>query len=395
MGDMGDSGVVTAELGTNGPPARRLGIGVLVLLSLLAILLGGLRFARIDLAGTSFFATDEYYTYETEGGRHIEHLNIDIVSYLAMIEDARGVEGAFYKMEPYPQFVAAGDDVPMGPVAPFVHRPVLPYLASLLPMDASFAFAAVNLAVVVLGLWALVDALARQGRSTTAQLVGGLLYVVALPIVVFASALYIDGGAMAMLTIGYWLVVRRWWWAFAVFLPLSYGVKESMIFLAPAAIVAWRASGRSWRDRAFVLGAPLVLAAFIAVAVLVRVLAPTPEYSYSVWPKLSYFGGNLGNITSTAFFIVGSASVALPALVCIVVLVRERGLGGAFELAGTEITGVVTMVGVNLYSMVSTDLTLRTGWLVWPFAISLSALLVDRLRSERGERSGAAPVAAG
>jgi len=75
----------------------RLPLRVMLVFTLALVVLGGLRFARIDLAGTSFFATDNYYTWNTEDGRHIEHLNIDISQSLAMVEDYRGVDGAFEK----------------------------------------------------------------------------------------------------------------------------------------------------------------------------------------------------------------------------------------------------------------------------------------------------------
>ncbi len=385
---------VTVQRGTLGPPAKRLGIGALALLTLLTLLVGGLRFARIDLLGTSFFATDNFYTYETDDGLELDHLNGDIVTYLAMIEDRRGVEGAFYKAEPYESFVAAGGDVPRGQVAPFIHRPALPALAALLPLDAAYAWAAVNLGLIVIGLWAMVDALARQGRSTRAQLIGGLLYAVSLPMLVFASSLFIDGGTMAVFTIGYWLIVRRWWWAFAVFFPLSYAVKESMAFLAPAAVVAWLAYGRSWKDRSFIAGAAVVAVAFVAVAALVQIMAPEPEYSYNVWPKLSFLTHNLGSVFSTVFFIVGTSTVMVPATIAIVQLVRGSGLAGAMRLAGPELAGVATIVLVNIYSLVSTDLTLRTGWLIWPFAVSLTALLVDEYLDQRAGGALEAPAPA-
>jgi len=357
---------------------QRLGVVTMVALTLLTALVGGLRFARYDLAGTSFFATDEYYFFTTDDGRELDHLNIDIVSYLSMVEDFRGVDDAFYKAVPYPAF-AETDDVPRGPTSPFIQRPILPFVASLLPFDSAVAFAAVNLGLVLVGLWCLVDALARQGRSRRAQLIGGLLYAVSLPMLVFASSLFIDGGTMGLFVVGYWLIVRRWWWALAIFLPVSYAVKESLIFLVPAAVVAWRASGRSWRDTAFVVGAPLIAVGWVAVAVVARLIAPEATYSFSVLPQGHFLVWNLTNPVSAVFFVVGSATVMLPALLCILILVRRGGWRGAFDLAGTEIAGVATLVAVNAYSLVSTDLTVRTAWLVWPFAIALTALLVDEL----------------
>ncbi len=378
----GSAGVCSTHL--NGKDRRdRLQIWVVVLLTLLTVVIGGLRFARADLAGTSFFATDEYYTFTTEGGQHLEHLNIDIVSYLAMIEDRHGVDQPFYKMVPYPEFGASGG-VLMGPVAPFIHRPALPFVASLLPFDSADSFALVNLVLVVAGLWFMLDALAVQGRSKRAQLVGGLLYSISLPVLVFSSALYIDGGAMAVMVIGYWLIARRWWLAAALFFPLSYPVKEAIVFLAPTAVAGWWMQGRSFRDRAFVVGAGLSAVGWVGAAVVVRAIAPEATFAFSLGPKLSYLGGNLGNLKSALFFFVGCAPIMIPAVLCAVRLIRSGGVGGAMHRAGPELAGLAMFFLVNLYSMASTDLTLRTAWLFWPFGIALAALLVDDVGSEAG-----------
>ena len=379
-----------SALSTSYAPSRRLGFWALAGLMLLTAVIGGLRFARADLAGTDFFATDEYYTFTTDGGKHLEHLNIDIVTYLGMIENWRGADGAFTKMVPYESFEATGE-VLTGPVAPFIHRPALPFIASLMPMDSADSFALVNLVLVVAGVWFMVDSLAAQGRSQRAQLIGGLLYAVTLPMLVFASALYIDGGAMAVFVFGYWLISRRHWWAFALFLPLSYAVKEAIVFIVPSALAAWKASGRRFSDVRFLVGAPLIGICWLAVAVWVRVVAPEPTFSFSLGPKLSYLGGNLGNLKSAAFFVVGSATVMVPALFCIYRLVREGGWRAAYDRAGPELVGIAAFFVVNAYSMVSTDLTLRTGWLFWPFAVSLSALLVDDWAANRSHQPAIVP----
>ena len=364
----------------------RLHLWIKVVLTLLLVLIGGLRFARMDLLGTSFFAEDRYYTFESDGGRTVEHLNIDISQYLSMVEDFRGVERAFYKQEPYPEF-ADEPTATKGPVAPFINRPALPYLASLLPFDSPESFATVNLLLVVLGLWALFDALRVKGYSAKAQFLGGLLYVIALPVLVFASSLYIDGGTVGLLMIGYWLIVRRWWPAVVVFLPLSYTAKEVLILLAPVAAMEWRAAGRSFRQPAFIVGALVSVVGWLVVGRAVQAAAPEPVMLYTVAPKLSTFLFNLGSLKSTLFFAIGMAPVVVPALLEIWRMQRESGWRSLLDgPASPDVVGFALVVLLNLYSIVSTDLTLRTGWLVWPFAVSLACRWVDA--TNVGERFG-------
>ncbi len=364
-----------------GEPRRgkvRVRTSVMLGFTLLLLVLGGLRFARADLAGTGFFASDEYYTWTTDDGRYIENLNIDISQYLAMVEDYRGVEGAFEKQEPYPAFEASGDAV-SGPVDPFTHRVALPWLASLLPLDSSYAFALVNLAFLTLGLWLLVDALATSGRSPTAQVIGAALYTVALPVVVFASSLFIDGGVVGVLVIGYWLMVRRWWWALLLFFPISYLVKEALLVLAPAAIWAWRTSGHRFRDPRFVAGVIASSAGVLAAAWWVSDMAPEPVMSFTVMPTWQYTRWNLTNLTSAVFVIVGVSTVAIPAFLGIKYLLSRASLSQALRgPSGADLVGIAAVLLMNVYSIVSTDFTLRTGWLLWPFAIALGAVWVDQ-----------------
>ena len=365
-------------------PAR-LPLRVGLVFTLALVVLGGLRFARIDVAGTSFFAADNFYTWTTEDGRHVEHLNIDIVQYLSMVEDFRGVEGVFEKQEPYPEFEATGGAV-KGPVEPFTQRVALPWLASVLPMDSSYAFATVNLALLVFGLWFLLDAMAVAGRSVVAQFVGAALYTFALPVVVFASSLFIDGGVVGVLMIGYWLLARRLWWALVVFIPVSYLVKEALLVLAVPAVWAWRTTGHRFTDLRFLAACAAAVAGVGAAVIWVSARAPEPVFSFTVLPTWNFIRFNLTNPPSAVFFALGVSTVVVPAILGIRILWNTEGRWGAFSGdAGPDLVGFFTIAAMNAYSIVSTDLTLRTGWLVWPFAIALAAIWVDE-RSELFER---------
>ncbi|MCB0952313.1 MAG: hypothetical protein H6517_01765 [Microthrixaceae bacterium] len=356
----------------------RLPLRVMLVFTLALVVLGGLRFARIDLAGTSFFATDNYYTWNTEDGRHIEHLNIDISQYLAMVEDYRGVDGAFEKQEPYPEF-AADYDTYKGPVEPFTQRVALPWLASLIPLDSSYAFALVNLVLVVMGLWFLVDALAVSGRSPTAQAIGAALYTFALPVVVYASSLFIDGGVVGVLVIGYWLVVRRYWAAVVVFFPVSFMVKEALLILAPTAVWAWKTSGHSLKDPRFLSGAAISAAGVVATAWWVSATAPEAVFSFTVLPTWGFLRFNLTSPVSAVFFALSVSTVVIPALLGTAHLWRTMGpRGSMLGSSGPDLVGFAMVILLNIYSIASTDLTARTGWLIWPFAISLAAVWVDQ-----------------
>lgn len=360
--------------------SARLPFRIVVLFTLALLLVSGLRFARIDLVGTSFFAGENYYTWTSEDGRRIAPVNIDVAQYLSMVEDFRGVDGAFEKQEPYPEFTATGAAV-KGPVEPFTHRVALPWLASLLPMDSTYAFATVNLVLLVIGLWFLVDALAVSGRSLTAQYLGAAMYTFALPVLVFGASLFIDGGVVGVLTIGYWLLARRMWWLLVLFFPVSYLVKEALLILAIPVVWAWKTTGHRFGDTRFVAGALVSAIGVVVTALWVSARAPEPVFSFTVMPTWGYIRFNLTNPVSAVFFAVGVSTVVVPAVLAIRNLIEEGGRRNALEgESGPDLVGFAAVAAMNVYSIVSTDLTLRTGWLVWPFAISLAAVWIDSNR---------------
>jgi hypothetical protein len=169
-----------------------------------------------------------------------------------------------------------------------------------------------------------------------------------------------------------------------IFLPLSYFVKESILVLAPVAAWAWKVSGRRFRDPWFAAGALVALGGWWAASKGARALAPEPVSSFTVTPSLNTLGNNLLNVVSLVFFFAGIAPVVIFALIEIK---DEWFEGGPRRMllgpAGPELVGFALLLLVNLYSLVSTDLTLRTGWLLFPFAISLSARWFDRVDQRR------------
>ena len=117
-----------------------------------------------------------------------------------------------------------------------------------------------------------------------------------------------------------------------------------------------------------------------AASKVARLWAPDPLYSYNVLPKLSYLGGNLGNLKSMLFFVMGTAPVVVLAVLAMWRIARSDGARALVDAPwGEDVVGLAVLVLVNVYSLVSTDLTLRTGWLVYPFAIALSALWLDQV----------------
>ena len=112
----------------------------------------------------------------------------------------------------------------------------------------------------------------------------------------------------------------------------------------------------------------------------VHAYAPEPVLSYSVSPSLVTLFYNLTSFRSALFFALGMAPVVIPAILGISSIVRTQGWRYTLDDPnGGDIVGFVLVVLINAYSLVSTDLTLRTGWLIWPFAISLGSRWLDTI----------------
>lgn len=348
-------------------------------LSVVTLLVGSVLFARYDWTGlplirapqTDVKAVDENCTeiiqpYTTESGRVVEPVVSDEMQYMAMVLYYRGVPRSELQVQCF--------------YDPWVYRSGTSWVASLLPLEEGLALGVVNAAMTLVGLWFVLLALRAQGRSARAILLGGLLYAVSWNVFFFGAAVLVDASVVAAVAVCWYLLCRDRPWLVWPVLLLGYPLKETVGVVVPVmAAWAWQ-EYRSGRRTLVGAGAPLAVAsvAFVVGVLFWRQALPTPDAAWPVTPNLGSVAWNLGNPTGLGALLLGAGPLVL--LSFLAYRVRARAEGWFTALIDPATVGVVVVLGVNFWSLITVKTSPRLFWIAFPFAISLAAGWFDQGR---------------
>ena len=363
----GDAG---ANLSTTVPAVlvdRRHLVRIGLVLSLCALIVGSVQFARYDWTGLPLQRSapnidrtisprchEQIRPYVTSSGRTISPAAIDDQQYMSMIERFRGADHV--QVECY--------------YAPFTDRAAVPRLASLLPFDEALSLALVNTAFLLAGVWLLIATLVAQGFGVRAVVAASALAVINWVTFVFGTTLLIESAPFAAVALA-WLLMskRRWWWTAAVIVA-GVLLKETVVLALPPLWVAIATDGdeprgaRRW--------APAVVATLGAgVAYVGRAgFGPAPDAAWPTGVDLSLLSLNLA---PTGLFVLAVALVPLlvPSALWLKRRVGEVGVVAAvWDPAVVGVLGGLALLG---WIMITADLSPRFFWPCFPFAATLTA----------------------
>ena len=366
---------MTAETDLRGDPptSTRTMVRVGLLLSLVVLLLGSVRFARYDWTGlpieraplsterqVSPECLEQIGTYTTESGRVVERVVVDEQQYMALVQYFRGVP------ESELQWTCLYD--------PFSYRSGVSWLAHWLPFDEALSLAVTNVVLLLASVWLVLATLRASGVTPRVLLATGVLFTVGWNTFYFGSGLLVETGVLFAVALGWYLIVtRRPWWVVPL-LALAFPLKETVGILVPVMLAwAWR-EHRERRDGGQLAWAPAAAAAvaFVAGVVVWRGhLLPTPDASWQVTPSLTNTTHNLTDVVSLFSFAVGVGPLFIPAFLQCRRMAREDGWFRV--LLHPAVVGVVLTLGISAWSFITVDLTPRLMWMGFPFAASLAA----------------------
>ncbi len=382
---------------------RRSFVRIGLVLSVVALVLGAVQFARYDWTGLplqrspaeldrtiSADCHEQVRPFTTSAGRTISPSPIDDQQYLSMIDWFRGERDlqveCFYR--------------------PFTDRALVPLVASWLPFEDALSLALVNTALMLAGIWLVLATLVVQGATPRVVLAAGSLVVVNWTTLAFGTGVLIESAPFAAVALAWLLIsLRRWWWAAAV-IGLGVLAKETVVLALPPLWVALsldRPNGvgagaalRRW--------APLAVASAAAAIALVarRVIGPPADASWPTGVDLSLVSFNL-NPAGLAVRVLGRAPVRVPSALWFVR--RTRSAGFLAACTDPAVAGVASGLLLLAWILITADLSPRFFWPCFPFAATLVARWfgdgrpqrwLDGLRlppwlvGERDERAGAA-----
>jgi len=359
-----------------GAPEQSTSLSTLVriglILTLLVLLVGSVRFARYDWTGLPINrgspgterqvgdCLERIGTYRTESGRIVDKIVVDEQQYLALV--------AYYRGTPLEDLqVACLYD-------PFTNRSGTSWIAHWLPVEEGLALGLVNTAMTVLGLWFILLALRRQGIGPPAILATGLLVALSWNTFYFGTGLLIDSGVVAAVALCWYLLCANRPWLVWPVLLLGYPLKESLGIVVPVlAVWSWN-EWRSGRRSPAAAAAPALAGAvaFVVGVFFWRASLPEPGAAWEVTPDLADVLANAGDVISLMSFAVGVGPLLVPSILVWSQRRRTSGLVGATIDPAT--IGVLLGIGLCAWSFITVDLTPRIFWIAFPFAASLTAV---------------------
>lgn len=354
------------------PTSRSTLVKIGLVLTLFAVLIGSVRFARFDWSGLPLDRapiTDERQVgpdcleqirpYTTESGRVIEPVVVDEQQYLDLVQYYRGVDREDL------QSVCLYD--------PFTNRSGMSWIAHWLPVEEGVAMGLTNLAMLLIGMWLVLATMRARRCPPEAVLAAGTLYTVAWNTFYFGTGVLIETGVVAAIALCWYLLsTRRVWWVVPILL-LGYPLKETIGIVVP---VLWAWCWKEYREgrRDATAAALPAIAGSLAFAVGVlawRGVLPQADASWEVTPDLSDIVSNLIDVISLASFAVGVLPLLIPSFLVWRRMAATRGWFAA--LLDPAVVGVVTALGICGWSFLTVDLTPRLFWIGFPFAASLTA----------------------
>lgn len=360
----------TGSSGTPTSTGTLIRIGLV--LTVLLLLVGSVRFARFDWSGIQFSrapdrveiavsdrCTEVIEPYVTSSGRTIAPIVVDELQYLSLVEYYRGTPRAELQANCL--------------YDPFTHRSGTSWIAHLLPFDEALSIALVNAAMMAAALWLMLLTLKAQRHPPRTVLVCGALFAVGWNTFFFGMALLVDPGLLALVTLGWYVIVTRRDWLVWPLMFLSFPIKETAGVLVVVAAAAAYGEYRSGRRSLTSAAAPVVAAgvAFVVGAVFWRSVLPQADASWNLLPGLGPLGNNLSDPFGLAAFLLGVAPLALPAVLQYRRMARAEGRATA--LMAPAVVGVAVGLLLTAWTVVAADMSPRHFWVAFPFAASLTA----------------------
>ena len=380
-------------------------IAWMIVLSFLLLLLAVPRFARLDtyvfhsVLSPEIQETARRFWFIGEPPANPVRTLYDPLFYAAYTQYLRGdsLDSSLY-VEPF-LTVFNSPSVQDALEEPFVYRPVVPWLASLIPLPPLISLAVVNLVFLLGGLYALYFILKRFDISYPLRILGCSMYVFSLPVLSYASVGYVDGATAGVVSIATLAIVSLKkegtsllvFAVIAIVLLVGPLIKETSLVLLPVLFfqVAYLSS---WRKALPIL--LLVSGVTIGLLYLARVIAPVEEIGH-IWgisasrhsTLANWQQNTINNINRFGLRIL--LSLGFPYLILPFLVLTEReslrdNIGRMLPL----LAGLGAVLAISVYGL-ACCMVAQSGriiWLSYPFIIPLAMFLLQSAVNHRRER---------
>ncbi len=143
-------------------------------------------------------------------------------------------------------------------IAPFCYRPMMPFLASLLPLEVATSFALINLLFLVLIGWVIFYTSLKRNPNPSIAFLTTLVFIVSLLYLFYGAVVLVDPGAVFFLSVAYYYITEEGH-SVKITILLSLGVLFKEVALVGVVTFLLYRKFKSWWLMAFPLGIYAIL----------------------------------------------------------------------------------------------------------------------------------------
>lgn len=308
-------------------------------LLIIIVIVCAIRFDRND------FFIDQYTGAEIDS---------DAVEYIVLVESFRGQ--------------AVGES----PTAPFTYRPLVPFIASFIPLPAMTSINVVNILALWLSAIFLSRILIDIGLTRQSSNIVLALYLVSFPVFYYGAIGYLDPALIGSLGIGCYLIHRKLAIPLMLLFFVGSFIKESVIILVPVFFIQGLVEKRNLLH----LSATTIIMVCIFLAGLYTARYISIDQSTYVWyPSTERFVNNISRIRTWISFFLTLGLIGLLAFSALIITIKTRNWTLLLKMA-PWITGMAGSLALFVYGLLS---AYADGRMVWPalvFAIPLIGMFI-------------------
>jgi hypothetical protein len=263
---------------------------------------------------------------------------------------------------------------------PYSYRPLVPFLASLLPTDSLLGIVIINIAALLLSVLSIFFILKKEHFSFGLRTIGCLLYIFSFPVFYYVSAGYIDSSALCIICLVVLAAVYKKYLALPVIFLVGALVKEVIIIALPFALIYYYQQREKKSEDVKIVFTVILSITFFLVAYYYS-RATFAVVSNFMWlPGLSSIQQNIFRAKTYLSFTLSFGVVGILAVMQIIADFKEFTSSGKHSIniflkeypSLPYVTGIIASLALYCYSFVAAYADGRFIWTAYPFMIPLA-----------------------
>lgn len=263
---------------------------------------------------------------------------------------------------------------------PFSYRPMMPFLASLLPFDSLLSMSIVNVIANLLTLWLIFLILKRLNFNYSLRISGMLLYVLSFPLLYYGSSGFLEPTSNLFIYLIVYLTVSDKKALLPPVFLLAALTKEVTIIALPFVFVYFLTANikekKQLKNAMYILFLSLVL--FVAASVFVRTYFSTGN-QYLWTPSFQTAIDNLSRAKTYLSFDLG---LGLPGILAVWYSLKKDKTT-EFKKLLPWYTGMSFAFLLSAFSVIAAYSDGRFIWTGYPFMIVISVYFLKEIYSGR------------